>query len=132
MISTNRAQSNSNKFSPVKSEGIDLEAAQALFQEALILILNDEKAALRVLRELINATIGFERISVKMHKPAQSIQRMVSDKGNPTFHNLMAILAVIRKSLNVQVEVTVVPAWKLREIEVEVLASIQVRTGLVA
>jgi len=127
-----RARTNSRKCCPVKSGCIDLEAAQALFQEALILILNEEKAALRVLRELINATIGFEKISLKMNKPAQSIQRMVSGKGNPTFHNLMAILAVIRKSLNVQVEVTVVPAWKAREMELEDLASLQGRAGLAA
>lgn len=44
---------------------------------------------------------------------------MVSDAGNPTFHNLMAILTAIRKALNVHIAVTFVPAWKAREMEIE-------------
>lgn len=132
MNNTNIARSNACKRVSAESGDIDLAAAQALFQDALTLILNEDVSALQVLRDLIHATIGFEQLSVKMQKPAQSIHRMVSDSGNPTFHNLMAILTVIRKALNVQIAVTVVPAWKARKMEIERPASMEGMAGLVA
>ncbi|EKE23008.1 MAG: hypothetical protein ACD_6C00644G0002 [uncultured bacterium] len=106
-------------FGSVKGENFDLEASQVMFQEVLTLMLNEDVAMVHVLRDLINTTIGFERLAVKMNKQTQSVKRMLSDTGNPTCNNLMAILTVIRKVLNVQIAVTVVPAWRSREISVE-------------
>jgi len=36
-----------------------------------------------ILRDYINATIGFEKLSGLTHKPAKSLMRMLGPKGNP-------------------------------------------------
>jgi hypothetical protein len=46
-----------------------------------------------LLRDLINATLGFERLAEEVHKPSKSLHRMLSASGNPTMENLSAILA---------------------------------------
>jgi len=59
--------------------------AQALLDEAVSLFLNGEPETARlILRELINATIGFEELAVATSKPSKSLHRMLSAKGNPT------------------------------------------------
>lgn len=130
--STDKARSKARKRSSMECEDIDLEAAQTLYQDYLTRVLNEDVSALPILRDLIHATIGFELLSIKMQKPVQSIQRMVSDNGNPTCQNLMAIMTVIRKALNVQIAVTVVPAWKVREMEIEQSVSMEGVSGLIA
>jgi hypothetical protein len=59
--------------------------AQALLDEAATLFLNGESATARlILRELINATIGFEELALTISKPSKSLHRMLSAKGNQT------------------------------------------------
>ena len=59
--------------------------AQALLDEAATLFLNGESATARlILRELINAIIGFEELALMISKPSKSLHRMLSAKGNPT------------------------------------------------
>lgn len=107
------------KIRMVKGKVNDLAYAQSLYNEALKLILQGEETGLHTLRELISNTIGFDKLETKTHRPAESLRRMLSPNGNPTFKNLMAILSAIRKMLNVQLEVAVIPAWKAREIEIQ-------------
>ena len=57
--------------------------AKALLDEALTLFLNGEPDTARlVLRDLVNATVGFERLATATGKPAKSLHRMLSPKGN--------------------------------------------------
>lgn len=59
--------------------------AQALLDEALTLLLNgDPDTAKLILRDLVNATIGFESLAANLHKPSKSLHRMLSKSGNPT------------------------------------------------
>jgi len=60
-----------------------------------------------ILRDLINATVGFERLAEEVHKPSKSLHRMLSASGNPTMENLSAIFATIKKALHVWIETTV-------------------------
>ncbi len=62
-----------------------------------------------VLRDLINATVGFEELAVEIAKPSKSLHRMLSAKGNPTMDNLTIIFKVLRQKLNVEIEVHTVP-----------------------
>jgi DNA-binding phage protein len=103
------------KFRMIKGKVNDLAYAQALFHEALRLILDGEEAGLHTLHELISNTFGYENFAAKVHKPPETLRRMLSANGNPTFKNLMAILSSIRKMLNVQLQVSVIPAWKARD-----------------
>ena len=89
---------------------IDSEFAGALLVQALSLFLNGESDVARlVLRDLVNATVGFEDLASEIEKPSKSLHRMLSAKGNPTMNNLTNIFTVLRQKLNVNIEVHTVP-----------------------
>lgn len=84
----------------------DPEFARALLDEALTLFLNGEPDTARlILRDLVNSTIGFEKLAEQTLKPSKSLQRMLSAKGNPTMDNLTTIFTILRKNLNVNINV---------------------------
>ncbi|MNY68711.1 hypothetical protein D3C86_2065180 [compost metagenome] len=62
-----------------------------------------------ILRDLVNATVGFEALAIETSKPSKSLHRMLSAKGNPSMDNLAAIFAVIRTTLGVDMQVHAVP-----------------------
>jgi DNA-binding phage protein len=67
--------------------------AVALLDEAISLFLNgDPETARLILRDLVNATVGFEELAIETSKPSKSLHRMLSAKGNPTMDNLTIIL----------------------------------------
>jgi DNA-binding phage protein len=85
------------------------EFAKALLDEAASLFLNGEPETARlILRDLVNATTGFEKLANETSLPSKSLHRMLSAKGNPTMNNLTAIFTVLRKQLNVNLEVRTV------------------------
>jgi DNA-binding phage protein len=87
----------------------DPEFAKALLDEAATLFLSGETETARlILRDLVNATLGFEQLAVLTHKPSKSLHRMLSPKGNPSMDNLAAIFGAVRTSLNVGLEVRTV------------------------
>jgi DNA-binding phage protein len=84
----------------------DSEFTIALLDEAISLFLNGEPETARlILRDIVNATVGFEQLAIETSKPSKSLQRMLSAKGNPTMDNLTAIFNVLRKKLNVDINV---------------------------
>jgi DNA-binding phage protein len=84
----------------------DSAFAEALLDEAVSLFLNGEPETARlILRDLVNATVGFEKLAIETSK---SLHRMLSAKGNPTMDNLTAIFAVLRKTLHVEIKVQTV------------------------
>jgi DNA-binding phage protein len=89
----------------------DPDFAKALLDEAATLFLNGEPQTARlILRDLVNATVGFEGLAAETAKPAKSLHRMLSEKGNPSMDNLAAILRAIRKQLGVDLEAHAVKA----------------------
>ena len=85
--------------------------ATALLDEALTLFLNGEPDTARiVLRDLVNATVGFERLATATGKPAKSLHRMLSPKGNPSMDNLAMIIGALRKRLGVKLAARTVTA----------------------
>jgi DNA-binding phage protein len=81
---------------------------RAMLDEALTLFLNgDSDAAKVILRDVINATVGFETLSLKVKKPSKSLHRMLSKSGNPTMDNLSAILGAMKKALRVDIRAVV-------------------------
>jgi DNA-binding phage protein len=89
----------------------DPNFARALLDEAATLFLNGEPDTARlILRDLVNATLGFEALAVETAKPAKSLHRMLSKDGNPTMDNLAAILGVARKRLGADIEAHTVVA----------------------
>ena len=83
--------------------------AQAMLDEAVTLFFDGEPdTAKLILRDLVNATVGFESLAQDIHKPAKSLHRMLSKSGNPTMSNISAIFAAIKHALKVEIRTTVV------------------------
>ncbi len=77
--------------------------AKALLDEAATLFLNGEaETAKLMLRDLVNATVGFEQLAQTVSKPTKSVHRMLSPLGNPTMTNLAAIFVALKDALNVE------------------------------
>jgi DNA-binding phage protein len=89
----------------------DRDFAKALLDEAATHFLNGEPQLARlILRDLVNATIGFEGLAVKMARPAKSLHRMLSKEGNPPMDSLAAILGALRSELGVELEAHTIKA----------------------
>jgi DNA-binding phage protein len=85
--------------------------ARAMLDEAATLFLNGEPVTARMmLRDLVNATVGFEELAALAGKPAKSLHRMLSLNGNPSMDNLATIFDALRTRLNVEIEVHTVEA----------------------
>jgi DNA-binding phage protein len=78
----------------------------ALLDEAITLFLNGEPDVARlVLRDLVNATLGFEELAIEIERPSKSLHRMLSARGNPTMDNLTKIICVLRDRLGLDIKV---------------------------
>ena len=58
-----------------------------------------------VLRDFINATVGFTKLSDVTHRSAKSLMRMLGPRGNPQARNLFEIVAYLQKVEGVRFEV---------------------------
>lgn len=84
----------------------DPQFSRALLEEASALFLNGEPAAARLmLRDLVNATVGFEFLADLTQRSSKSVRRMLSPNGNPGMGNLAAIFNVLRCNLGVSIAV---------------------------
>ena len=84
----------------------DPEFRAALLQEAVqTLIEGDIGTARLVLRDFINATIGFSALAKATGIPPKSLMRMFGPSGNPTAANLSAVIRVLQKKTRVHLEV---------------------------
>jgi len=78
---------------------------QALLREGLQLIHSGDFATGRaILRNYINATVGFPALAKKTKISSPSLQRMFGPKGNPSAKNLFGVLAALQKAEGVSVE----------------------------
>jgi DNA-binding phage protein len=78
----------------------DTAFAKELLEEATTLLISGEAETARViLRDLVNATLGFERLAKMTEVPSKSLHRMLSPKGNPSMDNLAAILSAVSDKL---------------------------------
>lgn len=77
--------------------------AQTLLDEAVTLFVNGEpESAKLILRDLVNATVGFETLAEQIHKPSKSVHRMLSKSGNPTMSNVSAIFAAVKRAASIR------------------------------
>jgi len=79
---------------------------KALLREAIECMLNGDVATGKaVLRNYINATVGFPGLEKSVNIPATSLMRMFGPKGNPTAANIFGVLAELQKYEGVHFEV---------------------------
>lgn len=99
---TKKAMTRNFKETVIQRVQSDASFAQALLDEAATLFLNGEPETARlILRDLVNATIGFEQLATLTAKPSKSLHRMLSPTGNPSMDNLAAIFRAVRERLQV-------------------------------
>lgn len=85
----------------------DPKARIALLAEAIECLLSgDVDTGKAVLRNYINATIGFEELSDRTHTPSKSLMRMLGPKGNPQARNLFDVIAHLQRAEGLQFEVS--------------------------
>jgi DNA-binding phage protein len=89
--------------------GRDPAFREALLREGIeALLAGDVAAGKSVLRDFINATIGFEVLASATGIAAKSLMRMFGPDGNPQAQNLFAVLSRLQKHAQVRVEVRTV------------------------
>lgn len=84
----------------------DPEFRYGLLKESIEHMLNgDPITGKSLLRDYINATIGFEKLGDLIDKSPKSLMRMCSPEGNPTANNLFGILHTLQKQEGMHLEV---------------------------
>jgi DNA-binding phage protein len=80
---------------------------QALLREAVECVINGDLATGKaVLRDYVNATIGFQKLEKRTRIPAKSLMRMLGPKGSPSAANLSSILTALQRTEGVQFQLT--------------------------
>ena len=80
----------------------------AAFRDALLaegvdaFLAGDVDTGKAVLRDYINATIGFDELALVTGTPSKSLMRMFSRTGNPNARNLFGVLGELQKRSGVQ------------------------------
>jgi DNA-binding phage protein len=89
--------------------GRDPAFREALLREGIEALLAGDVATGRsVLRDYINATLGFEALGAATGIAPKSLMRMFGPDGNPQAQNLFAVLSQLQKHAQVRVEVKTV------------------------
>jgi DNA-binding phage protein len=85
----------------------DPKFRQALLCEAVECIINgDLPTGKAVLRDYVNATVGFQHLEKRTRIPAKSLMRMLGPNGSPSAANLSSILTALQKTEGVQFELS--------------------------
>ncbi len=86
----------------------------AVFREELLkegiqcFLSGDIETGKAILRDYINATIGFEELGDLTNKSPKSLMRMFGPKGNPQAKNLFEVIQHLQKMEGLQLEVRTV------------------------
>lgn len=87
----------------------DKKFREGILRESIECMLSgDIKTGKALLRDYINATIGFEKLSRLTHKDSKSLMRMFSVTGNPTANNLFEVIHILQEKEGVQYALQVV------------------------
>jgi len=85
----------------------DTKYREALFTESINAYLTGDTATGKaILRDLVNATIGFEGLAAEIRKPSKSLHRMLAPNGNPSTENFFVIISALQKRARVKLRVT--------------------------
>jgi len=85
----------------------DPEFRKGLLTESIESMLEgDIETGKSLMRDYINATLGFEKLASIINKPTKSLMRMLSSKGNPTAQNLFIMVHTLKQQENVTFQVS--------------------------
>lgn len=78
----------------------------ALLSEGVEALLSGEvDAGKAILRDYINATVGFGRLAEATGTESKSLMRMLGPKGNPTAKNLLSIIGHLQRTSGISLRV---------------------------
>lgn len=84
----------------------DFGFRQALLREGIETFLSgDVETGKIILRDFIDATVGFPKLSDVTHRSAKSLMRMLGPRGNPHARKLFEIVAYLQKEEGMRFEV---------------------------
>lgn len=85
----------------------DPEFRVGLLTEAMECLANGEAGVAKtLLRDYVNATIGFDKLAKMMRKEPQAVMRMLRPSGNPGLENISKLLASLHKHEGVEPRVS--------------------------
>ncbi|MPZ18730.1 MAG: transcriptional regulator [Luteitalea sp.] len=73
------------------------------------LVTGDLETGKTILRDYINATVGFEDLSATLHKSPKSLMRMLGPQGNPRARNLFDVIVCLQRVERVHLGITTRP-----------------------
>ncbi len=86
---------------PAFREGLLMEGVECL-------LAGDVDAGKIVLRDYINATVGFKELGVLTNKPPKRLMHMFGPAGNPYARNLFEVISCIQQYEGIRLEVNTV------------------------
>jgi DNA-binding phage protein len=81
------------------------------FRDALLtegidaLLSGDVDTGKAIIRDFINATVGFEKLAEETGTPSKSLMRMFGPTGNPSARNLFAVISSLQESSGISLRV---------------------------
>jgi DNA-binding phage protein len=89
----------------------DASFRRALLREAIELMLSgDVETGQSVIRNYINATVGFDGLAKGTHIPKTSLMRMFGPRGNPSSKNMFGVIAELAKAEDISLLLKAKPA----------------------
>jgi DNA-binding phage protein len=86
----------------------DPKFRKELLRESLeSLLAGDIATAKAILRDYVNATVGFTRLSEATHIPSKSLMRMLGPTGNPRADNLFEVVSFLQHREGVQFQLRI-------------------------
>jgi DNA-binding phage protein len=81
-----------------------------LYQEAVQAILDGELGTAKILlRDFINATLGFAKLARRINSPEKLLMRMFGPNGNPRAENLVAVVRALKEECGLSLTVRAAP-----------------------
>lgn len=81
----------------------DPDFREGILRESIeCMLAGDLKTGKALLRDYVNAIMGFEHLAKLTKKDPKSLMRMLSPTGNPTASNLFDVICALEKKENVQ------------------------------
>lgn len=84
----------------------DARFRRSLLAEAVETLLEgDLDTGKALLRDYVNATIGFETLAKEIGKDSKSVHRMLGSRGNPTAENIFTIVKILQEVADISLQV---------------------------
>ena len=78
----------------------------AMLREGIdALLAREYEVGKEVLRDYVNATMGFDKLSEQVAIPPKSLMRMLGPAGNPQMKNLFAVIAALQKHAGIELHI---------------------------